>query len=179
MWLKSSWEVLMIEKPSSQVLQNNPRSPDFTDFSYLSLKKWKILCRWKLCQNKMEMVLMVLQSLVELDIEDWILISKGENFHSVKKMSWNQLFSNFCSKSVVLLSRNLYQKSVRGNFQNFCAVLCWIIWFHGIFLNFSGKLPRRTKISWEKLNLGTISRKNWNVFKTTMNSRKNKVNILS
>ena len=104
MWLKSSWEVLMIEKKTKlQTFQNNPRSQDFTDFSNLSLKKWRILCRWKLCQNEMDMVLMVVQSLVELDNEDWILISKGENFHSVeklnirsphwKKMSWNQLFS--------------------------------------------------------------------------------------
>ena len=167
MWLKSSWEVLMIEKKTKlQTFQNNPRSQDFTDFSNLSLKKWRILCRWKLCQNEMEMVLMAVQSLVELDNEDWILISKGENFHSVEKLNIHSHWKK-CRETnslvEVLLSRNFCQKSVKGNFRNFYSVvLCWIIWFHVIFLNFSGKLPRRTKISWQKFH-GTISRKKWNV----------------
>ena len=54
---------------------------------------------------------------------------KARNSPSPKKNSWNQLFNNFYSKNVALLSRNFCQHILRVNFCNFHTVWSWLL-FH-------------------------------------------------
>ena len=58
---------------------------------------------------------MALQSLVEQDIEDWILISTGENFHSVKKLnihSFVKLWSTGKSRNSFSLTKNFVKSTL-------------------------------------------------------------------
>ena len=54
---------------------------------------------------------------------------KSKKFSITKKNSWNQLFNNFFSKNVALLSRNFCQHILRVNFCNFHTVWSWLL-FH-------------------------------------------------